>query len=93
MKKYMCLCYGFEKPTPEIMQAWNDWFNLIQANQVERGHFSRGVEISKDGTKELPLAADSITGFVTIQAASFEEATQLAEKNPYIHSIRVYELM
>ena len=24
VKKFMFLTYGFEKPTPEIMQAWGD---------------------------------------------------------------------
>ena len=26
VNKYMFLHYGFEKPTPEIMDAWGQWF-------------------------------------------------------------------
>ena len=93
MKKFMFLTYGFEKPTPEIMQAWNKWFQEIGDNILEQGHFPRGKEISDKGAKELPLAPDSITGYLLVKAESFEHATKMAETNPYVSSIRLYEIM
>ena len=29
MAKFMLLHIGFEKPTPEIMEAWNRWFEGV----------------------------------------------------------------
>ena len=39
------------------------------------------------------MGMESITGFNIINAESFEEAERIAESNPYIASIRVYEIM
>ena len=90
----MLLHYGFEKPTPEIMEAWGTWFNLIADKIVDNGgHLSGGREISRAGTKDLPLSADSITGYTVISAENLDEAEEIASGNPYITSIRVYELM
>lgn len=92
MKKFVFLTYGFETPTPEIMNAWKKWLESIKDNIVEMGHFPRGREISKNGVADLPLGPDSITGFVIVEAASFEEAGRMAESNPFISSIRIYEV-
>lgn len=93
MKKFMLLHYGFEQPTPEIMAAWKEWFEATKDNIIDMGgHFSSGREISKDGTKDLPLESESITGFTLIQADSLDDAEKLAQSNPYIASIRVYEI-
>jgi hypothetical protein len=94
VKKFVLLHYGFEKPTPEIMAAWGKWFEATKSHIVDMGgHFSRGREISKAGTKDLPLAPDSITGFTVVSAASLDDAEKMAQSNPYISSIRVYEVM
>lgn len=93
MKTFVFLTYGFEKPTPEIMAAWGAWFESIKDNIVEKGHLPRGREISKAGTKDLPLGLESITGFVIVRAESLDEAEKMAQSNPYITSIRVYEVM
>ncbi len=94
MKKYMFLHYGFEKPTPEIMGAWGKWFESIAEKMVDQGgHFSDGREISDAGTKDLPMGMESITGYTIINAENLDEAEQLAQSNPYIASIRVYEIM
>ena len=93
MKKFVLLTYGFEKPTPEIMAAWGKWFQSIKDNIIEKGHFPRGREISKAGTKDLPLGLESITGFLIVSADSLDDAEKMAQSNPYITSIRVYEVM
>ncbi len=92
MKKYMFLHFGFEKPTPEIMGAWGAWFESIADRQVDQGGFGGGREISKDGTRDLPWDMESITGFNIIEAESLDDAQELAERNPFISSIRIYEL-
>ena len=94
MKKFLLLHYGFEKPTPEIMAAWGKWFAAMKDNIVDMGgHFSGGKEISKAGTKDLPLGRESITGFTIVRATSLDDAEKMAQTNPYISSIRVYEVM
>lgn len=94
MKKFMFLHFGFEKPTPEIMGAWGKWFESIADKTVDRGgHFSGAREISKSGTKDLPMGMESITGYNIIEAADLDAAEKIAQGNPYIASIRVYEIM
>jgi hypothetical protein len=93
LKKFVFLTYGFEKPTPEIMAAWGQWLESIKDNIIDMGHLSGGREISKAGTKDLPLGLESITGFMIVSADSLDEAEKMAHSNPYISSIRVYELM
>ena len=39
------------------------------------------------------MAADSITGYSIINAESLEEAEEVARGNPFIASIRVYEIV
>ena len=92
MKKFMILHFGFETPTPEIMEAWGKWFESIADKQVDQGGFSGGREISKDGTKDLPWDMESITGYNIIEAEDLDAAEALAQSNPFIASIRVYEI-
>ncbi len=92
MKKFMYLHFGFEQPTPEIMEAWMAWFASISDKQIEQGGFANGREISKNGTRDLPWDMESITGYNIIEAESLEAAEKLAASNPFIASIRIYEL-
>lgn len=92
MKKFMFLHFGFEKPTPEIMAAWMAWFKSIADKQIEQGGFSGDREISKSGTRYLPWNRESITGYNIIEAESLDAAEKLARSNPFIASIRIYEL-
>jgi uncharacterized protein YciI len=56
------------------------------------GGFGQGRELSRSGTKELPMGPDSITGFTIVNAESLDDAEKLAQGNPYISSIRIYEV-
>ena len=93
MNQYMLLHIGFEKPTPEIMAAWGEWFKSIADKSVDNGGFHGGArEISQSGSKDLPMGMDSITGYSIINAESLEAAEKIAKDNPFIASIRVYEI-
>jgi len=93
MKKFILLTYGFETPTPEIMQAWGDWFSSIQNKIVDSGGPSGGGrEITKAGTKDLALDLEAFTGYVIVNAADLDEATAIAQTCPIITGIRVYEI-
>jgi hypothetical protein len=91
VKKFVLLHYGFEKPTPEIMAAWGKWFEATKPHTVDMGGFGNGREISKGGTRDLPLGPDSVTGFTIVNAANLDDAEKMAQGNPFISSIRVYE--
>jgi hypothetical protein len=93
VKKFVILSYGFETPTPEIMQAWGKWFESIKDHIVEMARLKDGREISRAGATDLPLGPDSITGYIIVEAASRDDAEQMAARNPYVSSIRVYEAL
>ncbi len=93
MKKFVCMHMGFEKPTPEIMEAWGEWFESIKDHTVENIGFRGGKEISRDGVADLGWDMDSITGLSIIKAESLAQAQEMAASNPFIASIRVYEVM
>ncbi len=94
MKRYMLLHYGFEKPTREIMEAWGKWFQSIADQTVENGGFHGAAkEIAKDGSRDLPMDMDAITGYTIVKARSIDEAEAIARANPIIKSIRVYEIV
>ena len=61
--------------------------------RLRHGPFGGGREISKAGTRDLPLGRESITGFTVVRAGSLDEAEKMAQSNPYIESVRVYEVM
>ncbi|MGC6411238.1 MAG: YciI family protein [Candidatus Puniceispirillaceae bacterium] len=93
MAQFMLLHHGFEMPTEEIMQAWNDWFAEIADKTIDKGaHFPHGKEINKSGTEEMPFGPDSLTGYTIIEAADWAEAEAIASRNPFIKSIKIYEM-
>ena len=93
MKKYMLLHFGFQPPTPEMMDSWKQWFKSLGDRNLEQGGFhGEAKEISDAGSKDLSMGMDSITGYNIIQAENIEEAERLAQGNPYIASIRIYEI-
>ena len=92
MKKFVLLHYGFENPTPEIMQAWGKWFESISEINIDQGGFGAGREISSSGTEDLSWGMESITGYNIIKAESLDEAEKIAKNCPYVAGVRVYEL-
>jgi len=72
--------------------AWGQWFESIEDHTIDNFGFSGGREISKAGIKDLPLGPESITGISIVSADSLEAAERVAKSNPYISSIRVYEV-
>ena len=94
MKKFVIFQYGFEMPTPEVMEDWNKWFASIKDKTVDPGSpLGPGREISRSGTKELPMGLESLTGYVVIHANNMDEAEKIAKSSPMISSVRVYETM
>ena len=94
MKKYVIFHYGFETPTQQIMDAWNKWFASIGDKIIDPGSpLGPGREISRSGTKDLPMGSGSLTGYTVINADSIDAAEQIAKGCPMITSVKVYEAM
>lgn len=92
VNKFMLMHIGFEKPTPALMDKWKEWFASIASIQVEQGGFAAGREISAEGARELPWDKDCVTGYNIIEAESLDAAEAVARRNPFISSIRIYQL-
>lgn len=76
------------------MKAWTAWFELVGDRIVDQCGFHGGaLEISASGTKDLPMGMEWIASYMTIEAKSLDDAKRIAQKNPCIASIRVYEIM
>jgi hypothetical protein len=92
MAQFMLLHVGFEQPTPEIMTAWQEWFEAVSDRAVAHGGFMHGRLVNDDGVESLPMDLDSMTGYSIIEAENLDEAVTVANSNPYITGIRVYEI-
>jgi len=91
VNQYVLLHYGFVLPTPEIGEARGAWCQSISEHIVDSGKpLGPERENTNDGTNELPLAMDSITGYMIISAQDMDAATAIAATCPSIASIRVY---
>ncbi|MEM8984196.1 MAG: hypothetical protein AAGC71_14280 [Pseudomonadota bacterium] len=92
MAKFMLLHVGFEKPTPEMMAAWQAWFAETADVTVENAGFSGGCEISAAGTTELAWDATCLSGYSVIDVPDRATAEAIAARNPFVSAIRVYAL-
>lgn len=93
MKKFIFLYKGYKTPTPEIGQAWMDWFASVGDRMIDSGNpLSSGAEVRPDGVTPIELGLDSFTGYSILNADSMEEAIELAKTNPMITSVVLYEL-
>lgn len=92
MKRFMLLHVGFEQPTSELMTRWKAWFEAVAPHTLENVGLRAAREISRDGVKDLAWGAQSLTGYTIIQAESMDDAEALARANPFVTSIRIYEL-
>jgi hypothetical protein len=93
MKRYLLMHLGFERPSPEVMAAWQAWFQAVSARTTENVGLRNGREIARDGVRDLPMGLDAITGYTILSAESIEDAQRLAASNPFVSSIRIYELV
>jgi hypothetical protein len=92
MKRYMLLHIGFQQPTPELMARWKAWFESVESMTVENVGLRASREISHAGARDLPWGVESLTGYTIITAESMDAAETAARSNPFITSIRIYEL-
>ena len=53
----------------------------------------QGKKITKNGTTELRMDLDAITGYMVFNADNIKEAEKIAQSCPMITSVKVYEVM
>lgn len=94
MEKFIILNYGYEEPTPEVMQAWDVWFAKVGDKFIDSGSpFGVGREVRKGGSNDLSSDASPLTGYAIASAERTEDAEKLLEGLPIIDSVRIYEAM
>lgn len=92
MKRFVLIQIGFEQPTPEMMGEWEKWFQSIAEITVENVGLGPAIEVTREGTRELPFDRSAVTGYTVIEAESREKAVEIAQSCPFITGIGVYEI-
>lgn len=92
MKKFALLTIGFTKPSPEMMEQWMSWFKSLEGKIVQQVGLRNGKKVTLEGTTDLAMDAEAITGYLIINAESIEEAEEIAKKCPMITATNVYEV-
>jgi hypothetical protein len=94
VKKYLLLYHDSWEPTQETMDAWGAWFARVGDRFVDSGNpLGNGVEVTRDGSRELAGDTSAATGYSLLSAESREEAERLLEGCPFGSSVRIYEAM
>jgi len=93
MKRYMILHIGYQTPSADLTASWGTWLESLSGRMMDQGGFHGGArEITRAGSRDLPRDLDSITGYNIVMAESLEEAEEIASRNPFVTSVRVYEI-
>jgi hypothetical protein len=93
VKKFRFLYKGYVTPTAEIGKAWMDWFASVGDAMVDSGNaMSSAVEVTPDAVTPIEIGLESFTGYSIISANSMDDAIALAQTNPMITSVVIYDL-
>jgi hypothetical protein len=94
MKKYLVLFHDQWEPKQEVMDAWQAWFANVGDRFIDSGTpLGVGLEVTRQGSRELAPIDGAATGYSIVSAASREEAEALLVDCPYASSVRLYESM
>ena len=90
----MLLYVGMWEHTPEVMNSWGKWFEVLGERVVDSGNpFGPGKEVTKTATQDLAQDEQAIVGYTIINAENMEEVEKLLEQCPIITSVKVFEAM
>ena len=63
MKKFVLIYHGYETSTPELVEAWSDWFQRRGASFADVGNpFGPGRQVTNEATIELSLFSNPASG-------------------------------
>lgn len=94
MKKFVFLFHGFGEPTQATMDAWMAWFGEIGDSIVDSGNpFGPGRQVTRNGSVDLEMGPEAVTGYTIVNAESMEAAEKLLANCPMHTGVSVYEAM
>lgn len=94
MKKFILIYHGYETSTPEVLEAWTEWFQRRAASFADVGNsFGPGRQITNDRTIELSLSSNPASGYSVVNAEHIDAAEQLLERCPIVDRVSLYEAL
>ena len=94
MKKFVLIYHGYETATPELTEAWSNWFQRRAASFADVGNqFGPGRRVTNDATIELSLSSNPASGYAIVRAEHIDAAEQLLEGCPIVDSVSLYEAL
>ena len=94
MKKFILIYHGYETPTPELVEAWSNWFQRRAASFADVGNpFGPGRQITNDTTIEMSLSSSPASGYSIVNAENIDIVEQLLEGCPIVESVSLYEVL
>ena len=94
MKKFVLIYHGYQHSTPELVEAWNNWFQRRAVSFVDVGSpFGPGRQITNETTIEMSLTSNPASGYSIVNAENIDAAEQLLEGCPIVDSVSLYEAL
>jgi hypothetical protein len=90
MSRFVLVHIGFEQPTPEIMEAWQAWFDSIADITLENVGLGPALEVTAEEVRELPFDRSAVTGYTVIEVETRDQALGIAQACPFISGVGVY---
>lgn len=92
MNKYVFIYYGYDTSSPDLEQAWHDWFTLRADHFVDPGNpLGPGREVTPTAATDLSADDTPAAGYSIVHAANLQDAERLLEGCPIVDSCRIYE--
>jgi len=94
MKKFVLIYHGYETSTPELADAWSNWFQRRATSFADSGSaFGARRQITNEATIELSQSSDPASGYSIVNAENIDAAEQLLEGCPIVDSVSLYEAL
>ncbi len=94
VKKFVLIYHGHDTSTPEVVAAWDDWFQRRAASFADVGHaFGPGRMITNETTVEWSRSSNPASGYSIVNAPNIDAAEQLLEGCPIVDSVSLYEAL
>lgn len=92
MNTYVFVYHGYDTSSPDLEQAWHDWFAMRAEHFVDPGTpFGRGRKVTPTGVADLTADDSPAAGYSIVRAASLSDAERLLEGCPIVDSCHIYE--
>ena len=94
MKKFVFIynVSGAEEHTKELMDLWMSWFKSIGDKMLDSGGpLVGGKDVASQAVKDVTPEMSPASGYSIINAASMDDAVEMAKGCPGKAGLRVYE--